>query len=288
MTDIAIRQTPPANGAVIVPADPITLGNILAASGYFTDSEQGAQAAVKVMAGQELGFGAIASMTGINVIKGRVTLSANLMAAAVKRSARYDFVVREHTDQVCTIDYLRDGAVFATSTFTMDDAKTAGLTDGNWRKYPRNMLYARAMSNGAKWHCPDVFAGAPVYTADELGAEIDGETGDMIPQPVTVPQLPVPAVAVPVEPAPQPPEPAPVDAVVVEPQPDPNRLLTADQAARLATACERAPAPAVRMELIALGVADTSDIGAALATLTVAQARVLAEAIDARGLLASA
>jgi hypothetical protein len=30
------------------------------------------------------------------------------------------------------------------------------------------MLYARALSNGAKWYCPDVFGG-PIYTPDELG-----------------------------------------------------------------------------------------------------------------------
>jgi hypothetical protein len=40
------------------------------------------------------------------------------------------------------------------------------------------MLYARALSNGAKWYCPDVFGG-PIYTPDELGAVVDGETGEL-------------------------------------------------------------------------------------------------------------
>jgi len=40
------------------------------------------------------------------------------------------------------------------------------------------MLFARAISNGAKWFCPDIFGG-PVYTPDELGAEVD-EEGDII------------------------------------------------------------------------------------------------------------
>ena len=39
----------------------------------------------------------------------------------------------------------------------------------NWRKYPKNMLFARAISNGVKWHCPDVMNGQPVYTPDEMG-----------------------------------------------------------------------------------------------------------------------
>jgi hypothetical protein len=51
------------------------------------------------------------------------------------------------------------------------------------------MLFARAISNGAKFYCPDAFAGAPVYTPDELGAEIDPETGELrrgLDPPVTV------------------------------------------------------------------------------------------------------
>jgi hypothetical protein len=42
------------------------------------------------------------------------------------------------------------------------------------------MLFARALSNGAKWFCPDIFGGGPIYTPDELGAVIDGETGQVL------------------------------------------------------------------------------------------------------------
>jgi hypothetical protein len=163
-TEVAVR-----NGGVTIPNDPITLGNVLAASGFFADSRQGAQAAVKVMAGQELGFGPIASMTGIYIVKGRVTLSANLMAAAIKRHPHYTFRVKEHTAQVCTIDFIEDGEVIGTSTFSMQDAQDAGLAGSEtYKKFPKNMLYARALSNGAKWYCPDVFGGGPIYTPDEL------------------------------------------------------------------------------------------------------------------------
>jgi len=34
------------------------------------------------------------------------------------------------------------------------------------------MLYARAMSNGAKWHCPDAFHGTGAYEPSELGADV--------------------------------------------------------------------------------------------------------------------
>ncbi len=179
-----------ATGGVEVPRDPITLGNVLAQSGFFADSRQGAQAAVKVMAGQELGFGPIASMTGIYIVKGRVTLSANLMAAAIKRHPAYTFRVKEHTAEVCTIDFLEDGEVIGTSSFSMDDAKAAGLAGSDtYKKFPKNMLYARALSNGAKWYCPDVFGGA-IYTPDELGEEVDGETGEILNPTAPTPNSP--------------------------------------------------------------------------------------------------
>lgn len=172
-----------ANGATLPAQDPVALGQVLAASGYFDDARQAAQAAVKVMAGAELGFPPIASMTGIYIVKGRVTLSAQLMAATIKRSGRYDYRVVEHTTECCRIEFTEGGETIYTSEYTMADAKAAGLAGSDtWKKHPRNMLFARALSNGAKWATPDVFGG-PIYTPDELGAEVDGESGDVLSLP---------------------------------------------------------------------------------------------------------
>ena len=139
---------------------------------------------VKILAGQELGFGPVASMTGIYIVKGRVTLSANLIGAAVKRSGRYDYQVKRLDGAECAIVFYSligdEPFNIGTSSFTIEDAKRAGLVNGdNWKKYPRNMLFARALSNGAKWFCPDVFGGA-VYTPDELGVPVDGDTFEVI------------------------------------------------------------------------------------------------------------
>lgn len=161
----------------------MTLGKVLAQSGFFSDSREAAQAVVKVLAGAELGFGPVASMTGVNIIKGKVALSANLIAAAIKRSGRYNYRVRELTDQVCVVEFFEQGQSVGVSSFSMVDAKNAGLATGdNWRKFPRNMLFARAISNGAKWYCPDL-SGGPLYTPEELGAQVDGETGEVINAP---------------------------------------------------------------------------------------------------------
>lgn len=157
------------------------LGNVLAKSGYFSDARDAAQAVVKVLAGRELGFGPIASMTGFYIVKGRVSMSANLMGAAVKRSNRYDYRVIAHNETACSIEFFeRVGSKLESlgkSTFTIEDARKAGTQ--NLEKFPRNMLFARAMSNGVKWFCPDV-TGGPIYTPEELGEVVDGETGEVV------------------------------------------------------------------------------------------------------------
>lgn len=156
----------------------------MSASGFFPDSKEFAKAIVKVLAGRELGFGAFASMTGVAVIQGKPVIGANLLAAAVKQTGRYNYRVTEHTAEICTIAFY-EGKISAdtcvgTSTFTMKDAQAAGLAGkDNWKKYPRNMLFARAIANGQKWYAPDVFNGVTVYTPDELGASVD-EDGNFI------------------------------------------------------------------------------------------------------------
>jgi hypothetical protein len=151
-------------------------------SGYFIDAKDASQAIVKIMAGREMGFGPFASMTGVYIIQGRPSIGANLMASAVKRSGRYDYRVLEMTDKVCTIEFYQGGKDIGKSTFTIEDARKAGTK--NTDKYPRNMLFARAMSNGVRWFTPDIFDGPPVYTPEELGANVN-EQGDVIDIPAT-------------------------------------------------------------------------------------------------------
>lgn len=158
-----IADAPPAQ------IDVMQLGQVLSKSGYFADAKDAAQAVVKVLAGQELGIGPVAAMTGIFIVKGRVTMSANLIAAQIKRSGRYNYRVLRLDDSGCEIAFFEGGQEIGRSSFTEADAKSASLWGSSdpWKKTPRNMLFARAISNGAKWYCPDIFAG-PVYTPDEL------------------------------------------------------------------------------------------------------------------------
>ena len=148
----------------------------LAKSGYFTDVKSEAQAIVKVMAGAELGLPPFASMSGIHIIQGKPVLGANVIATLVKNDARYDYHVKQCDDKVCTLIWLENGTTVGESTFTMAEAASAGLNGkDNWKRYPSDMLFARAISRGARRFAPGIFGGSPVYTPDEMGADVDPE-----------------------------------------------------------------------------------------------------------------
>jgi len=154
------------------------MGRVFHAAGMFPNVQSVAQAVVKIMAGQELGLSPIESMMGVNVFNGRVSLSAEVMGKLIKKDPRYDYKVITLTNTECLIEFYEDGQVVGSSKFTMDDAKQAGLTGKDvWKSYPRNMLFARALSNGKRWFSPD--AGPGVYTHEELGLPVNGE-GEII------------------------------------------------------------------------------------------------------------
>ena len=143
----------------------MSIGKAFAESGMFPDIKTAAQAVVKIQAGAEMGIPPFAAMSGIHIIQGKPTVGAGLMAANVKGSGKYDYRVIESTEKVCSIDFYQGKEKIGNSTFTEADAKKAGTK--NLDKFPKNMLFARAISNGVKWYTPDVFAG-PVYVPEEL------------------------------------------------------------------------------------------------------------------------
>lgn len=144
------------------------------ASGFFKDTRDIAQAVVKIQAGQELGLPPFASMTGINIIQGKAVLGANVIATLIANDPRYSYRVKVATDTECVIDFFELGQHVGSTGFTMKEAGQAGLAGkDNWKKYPSDMLFARTISRGARRFAPGIFGGAPVYTPDELGADVD-------------------------------------------------------------------------------------------------------------------
>jgi hypothetical protein len=164
-----------------LPAVPLSeiqsLGKIFAESGLFTDVKSQSQAVVRILAGQEIGIPAFAAISGIHIIQGKPTIGAGLMASRVKGSGKYDYKVIEHSDKVCSIDFYQGENKIGNSTFTIEDAKKAGTK--NLDKFPKNMLFARALSNGVKFFTPDIFAG-PVYTPEEMATVTEDVQAEVV------------------------------------------------------------------------------------------------------------
>ncbi|WP_439946488.1 hypothetical protein [Streptomyces sp. BBFR109] len=141
------------------------------------------QAGVKIIAGVEFGIQPFAAMRGINIINGNAEMSANLMAAKVKKHPKYDYKVKQWDKEGCVLVFYeipypgaprKEWYELGESSFDQEDAVTAQLAGGNnWKKFARNMYFARAMSNGVRIHCPDVFYGAPVYVEGEISGEFE-------------------------------------------------------------------------------------------------------------------
>lgn len=151
--------------------EPMALGEVFAQSGFFPDAKTQAQAVVKIMAGRELGLSPFQAMSGIYMVNGKLALQAGVMSSLIKRSKKYDYAVDEHTAEGCKISFYdttkEEHRLLGISEFTIKDAAKAGIVNGvNWKNYPKNMVFARALSNGARWYCPDVICGW--YTSEEM------------------------------------------------------------------------------------------------------------------------
>lgn len=165
-------------------SDVMTMAKQFAESGMFLDAKQASQAFVKIMAGQEIGVPPFAAMSGVHIIKGKPTIGAGLIASTVKGSGKYDYEVIEQSEKVCSIDFFQGKKKIGNSTFTIEEARKAGTQ--NLDKFPKNMLFARAISNGVKWFTPDVFSG-PVYTPEEMNTvDIPHEVVDVIEEVIEV------------------------------------------------------------------------------------------------------
>jgi len=143
-------------------------------SGFFSDVKQVAQAMVKIQAGREMGLPPFASMSGIHLVQSKPVLGANLIATLVKNDPRYDYRIKQADGQACILTWYESGKPVGESAFTIAEAQAAGLAGkDNWKKYPSDMLFARAISRGARRYAPGLFGGAPVYTPDEFNLDTD-------------------------------------------------------------------------------------------------------------------
>lgn len=153
-------------------SDAYTMAQRLVKSGLLPAGIQTPEAAFAIIVtGKELGLTVMQSLRSVHVIKGKPTLSADLILALTKRSpACQYFQLVTSTDKVATYRTQRVGEEPTEMSFTHEQAQRAGLLgDGSMhRKYPEAMLRARCIAALARAVYPDVVLG--IYETSELEA----------------------------------------------------------------------------------------------------------------------
>jgi hypothetical protein len=156
------------------------LSSLLVKSKLFGTSNTN-EVATKIITGLEMGISPVRAVRHIDTIDGSPSVSAQLSAAMLQMSENFDYDIDE-----VSVDFDSDGNVQnglarvcisengesqGCAEFTWNEAKAANLTwKDNWEKYPRDMLFARAMKRAKKWYAPSVGIGRE-YMPDELGKE---------------------------------------------------------------------------------------------------------------------
>jgi hypothetical protein len=180
------------NGAGLAPGEWQAMweqAKALVASKFLPKAVDTPEKAIAIMmTGRELGIGPMQALRCINIIDGRPALAAELIAGLVLRRVTGGVLeVAASTNDRCTVLAARPGRPEREFTFTMEDAKAAGLTaKDNWKKYPRAMLRCRAITEAARAIFPDATLG--VSDPDELGA-VTNDAGEIVAMPEKLPRI---------------------------------------------------------------------------------------------------
>jgi hypothetical protein len=162
--------------------DAMILGAMYA-SGYFKDMTSLSKAVTKALIGQEMGMGLVASMNSLYVIDGKVAMDSHAIRnTAVMAGYSIRTITLTKTKAVLEWSIQRNGKqeILGLSEFTWEDAQKAGLADkSNWKKYPKDMLFARAVTRGARMYANQAFANQAIYERDEIME--DGQYIDLGP-----------------------------------------------------------------------------------------------------------
>jgi hypothetical protein len=109
---------------------------------------------------------------GLYCVKGRVEMSSRMMAALIRAKKHSITRDRDSNDTICILHAKRaDNGDQWTESFSMQEAQRAGLVTpgGTWTKFPRDMLYARALSRLARQLFPDIIGNC--YVEGEIAED---------------------------------------------------------------------------------------------------------------------
>lgn len=118
--------------------------------------------------GMEIGLQPLQAMQNIAVINGLPAIWGDAMLAIVRGSGLLEYIREKPTETGCTCTLKRKGEEETVRSYTMEDAKRAGLLgkQGPWQQHPKRMMQMRARAFALRDVFPDVLRG--VHIAEEV------------------------------------------------------------------------------------------------------------------------
>jgi hypothetical protein len=152
--------------AVLIPVSDVErMAVAVAKSGLFGVNTPD-QALALMLVAQSEGRHPASAAKEYHIIKGRPSLKADAMLARFQQAGG-SITWDERTDVKVSATFSHPQGGKVPITWTIEDAKRAGLANGdNWKKYPRQMLSARVISEGVRAVYPSVVSG--LYTPEEV------------------------------------------------------------------------------------------------------------------------
>lgn len=156
-------------------------GHVASVSKLFRGIQSPEQGMIAILAGREIGLSTVQSlMGGVWFIPSKqgitVRYSSHAIAGFIKsKYPEYDYRVLEHTNAICTIDFLRPTRKESNRySYTIGDALRMGKgKSDNYLKHPKNMLFARCISDGSKWFFSDLFRGNVYAEGDFIDVDYE-------------------------------------------------------------------------------------------------------------------
>lgn len=119
--------------------------------------------------GAEIGLQPLQALQNIACINGRPAIWGDAMLALVRQSGLLESIDEDQTDEIATCTIKRRGEKERVVTFSMADAKRAGLSGkaGPWTQYPKRMMQSRARAYALRDIFPDVLKGMAVAEEEQ-------------------------------------------------------------------------------------------------------------------------
>ncbi|RRU17869.1 recombinase RecT [Stenotrophomonas sp. 278] len=114
--------------------------------------------------GAELGLKPLQALQNIAIINGRPALWGDAVIALVRSSPLCEYITESDDGGTAVCRVKRRGESEEVRTFSMEDAKAAGLAgkQGPWTQYPKRMRQMRARAFALRDVFPDVLRGMPI------------------------------------------------------------------------------------------------------------------------------